>query len=171
MTERYDSQRTSLYLVRQADALLGALRLFTVVNGNAKPRRLQFLAQSDFWEWEIDNLIYSFTTLAERQRTWSSTSATVAKLGQLGIAVDVKLLRAAKWRGHWKVQQAGTRVAPIDMLDQVVEAWNGLIDQLEAEFIEPMQEKVERWNVQSRKDLKGLRKQMPQIDLHDEETS
>ena len=94
-------QRTSFYLVRRADALSGALRFFAEIEGtNGDRRRLQFLAQSDFWEWELDNLIYSFTNLAERSETWCSPHAAVAKLGRLGIVVDTKLVHTARWRGR-----------------------------------------------------------------------
>src|SRR3982750_1452616 len=100
-TDELNFQRTSLYLVRRADALLGALRFFAATNGDASRRRLQFLAQSDFWEWEIDNLIYSFTNLAERRETWRSPKSTVEKLGKLGIAIDTKRLCHATWRSNW----------------------------------------------------------------------
>src|SRR5947208_16383068 len=94
-TDELNFQRTSLYLVRRADALLGALRFFTATKGDAARRRLQFLAQSDYWEWELDNLIYSFTNLAERRETWRSPRATTEQLGRLGIAADAKVMRLA----------------------------------------------------------------------------
>ena len=174
------SQRTSLYLIRRADALLGALRFFSVSTGDTTRRRLQFLAQSDFWEWEIDNLIYSFTNLAERRETWRSPHATREKLGQLGIVVNAKILRNARWRsngsrrypvrgaGEWKVTQTGERIAPVALLKQVIDEWNLVINLVETQFIAPMRKDVERWNIQTRKDLSSLRKQMPKLDEMDE---
>src|SRR5688500_8352071 len=29
-----------------------------------------FLSQLGFWEWELDNLIYAFTTFEERSKAW-----------------------------------------------------------------------------------------------------
>ena len=90
VNDERQARQTSFYLVRRAEALLGALRFFDAPQHG--PRRLlQFLAQSDFWEWELDNLIYSFTNLAERQETWRSTRSAVIKLGQLGIAMDMSI--------------------------------------------------------------------------------
>ncbi|MBC8107173.1 MAG: hypothetical protein H7Z14_11330 [Anaerolineae bacterium] len=174
------TRRTSLYLVLRADALLGALRFFSTSSGDVVRRQLQFLAQSDFWEWEIDNLIYSFTNLAERRETWRSPRATAEKLGKLGIAVNAKLLRNARWRsngfrrfpvsgiGKWKVEQSGQRVAPVALLKQVIDQWNQVIDLVEAQFIAPMRKNAERWNIQTRKDLASLRKTMPTLEEMDE---
>ena len=78
MIHRNDNQpRSSLYLVLRAEALLGSLKFFISETDSVR-RRVQFLAQSDFWEWEIDNLIYSFTNLA-------SVSALVQYNGQTGL--------------------------------------------------------------------------------------
>ena len=98
---RNDSQpRSSLYLVLRAEALLGSLKFF-ISETDSLRRRVQFLAQSDFWEWEIDNLIYSFTNLAERQRTWASPSAARQKLAQLDIVLDAKLIHRIGYRYGW----------------------------------------------------------------------
>src|SRR5687768_10422755 len=89
--------RTSLYLVLRAEALTGALKFFLAPMSD-KRRRLQFLAQSDYWEWEIDNLIFSFTNLAERQKTWTDSRTQLDKLYKLGVPVDVKMLKEVRWR-------------------------------------------------------------------------
>jgi hypothetical protein len=173
------AHRTSLYLVLRADAVLGALRFFIAGSRDRTRRQLQFLAQSDFWEWEIDNLIYSFTNLAERSETWRSPRATVEKLGALGIVVNAKLLRHATWRsnfhgrrdvpwsGRWKVEQTGQRVAPVALLREVVDQWNQVIDAVEAQFIVPMQKDAKRWNIQTRRNLSSLRKTMPTMEEMD----
>jgi hypothetical protein len=167
-----DANKTSLYLVRRTDALLGALRMFCE-SRDANRRRLQFLAQSDFWEWEMDNLIYSFTNLSERQKTWRSREATTAKLAGLDIAVNAKLIRKAFWRhnsgqtekklGRWKITNENTRVAPVALLQEVVNVWNQLIELVSAEFVEPMQKSVVRFNIQTRRDLTSMRKTMPEL--------
>jgi hypothetical protein len=162
--DRHEAHRTSFYLVRRADALTGALRFFAEVEGaDGDRRRLQFLAQSDFWEWELDNLIYSFTNLAERSETWCSPHAAVAKLGRLGIVVDTKLVHTARWRGRWIAKSKGTRVAPAAMLREVIDLWNHVVDLAEQRFIVPMRRKADRWNLQTRRDLNGLRKRMPDL--------
>jgi hypothetical protein len=86
----------------------------------------------------------------------------------MGIAVDARLMERLRRRGHWQLAKVSERVAPVQMLKDAIDTWNSLIDLVEAQFIVPMRDKVERWNVQSRTDLKSLRKQMPaEIQLED----
>lgn len=155
--------RTSLYLVRRAEALIGALKFFANDVGNATERRLQFLAQSDFWEWELDNLAYSFETLAERSRTWASGAAATRKLNQLGVVVDAKIVRRVKWHGGWRVREDRRRVAPAELLREAVELWNGLIDRVEVQFVAPMRENADRYNIQTVRHLGHLRKSVPPV--------
>lgn len=174
-SEGEEKPRPSLYLLRKADALLGALRFFDVGSGDTTRRRLQFLAQSDFWEWEIDNLIYLFTNLAERSETWRSPKSTAEKLGRMGISVKSKALAHVGWRNTkyglrralWN-HSASTRThgptAPIDALAEVIDTWNRLLDAVESQFLSPMRRDVERWNVQTRTDLAGMKKSMPKIE-------
>ena len=156
-----DQVRTSLYLVRRAEALIGALKFFANDASNATERRLQFLAQSDFWEWELDNLAYSFETLAERSRTWASGAAATQKLNSLGVVVDAKIVRRVKWQGGWRVRQDRRRVAPTDLLREAVELWNGLVDRVETQFVAPMRAKADRYNLQTVRHLGHLRKSVP----------
>jgi hypothetical protein len=164
MNEAKEQVRTSLYLTRKAEALVGVLRFFR--DGSSPPhRRLQFLAQSDFWEWEMDNLIYSFTNLQERSKTWQSTDHAIGKLGALGIAVDAKISRKVRWRtGDWQQKDATRRVAPVQLLKEAIDLWNEVVDAAEVDFVTPMQEKAEKWNIQTRSNLDHLRKAMPRLD-------
>jgi hypothetical protein len=166
-----DEVRTSLYLVRRAEALLGALRFFANESGNPMARRLVFLAQIDFWEWEIENLIYSFTNFSERSQSWQSPQHVKDKLWEIGVVVDLKLSGRVRWkRGMWRVQQEGRRVAPVELLADTVETWNKLIDLAEMHFVRPVRDKIERFNIQARKDLQHLKKKMPVLEpAHDEE--
>ena len=157
-TEQFQS---SLYLVRRAEALLGALRFFSAPAANALERRFQFLAQNDFWEWEVENLIYSFTSFAERSKTWQTSQHAIEKVGQLGIAIDAKLAERIRWHGGWQIREKTHRVAPMDLLAEVITEWNHLIDLAEAAFIEPMRKNAEKFNIQTRKDLMELRKSLP----------
>jgi hypothetical protein len=167
MSESKDQLRTSLYLTRKAEALLGALRFFHESGGGsdtALQRRLEFLAQSDFWEWEIDNLIYSFTNFQERSKTWQSAAHATAKLGSLGIVIHAKVAQKVKWKGRWQVDARTRRVAPIEMLREVVELWNLLVDAAEAQFVSPMRGQAERWSIRALTSLRHMRKAMPSIE-------
>ena len=155
--------RTSFYLTRKAEALSGVLRFFPDKSSPAN-RQLQFLAQSDFWEWEIDNLIYSFTNLRERSKTWQSSDHAIRKLGTLGVVIDAKVARKVRWRPyqrHWQHKDAMRRVAPVEMLREVIDLWNELVDAAETRFVTPMRDKAEQWNIQAARDLRHLKKAMP----------
>lgn len=164
------SNQTSFYLVQRAQALLAALQFFAAP-GVGTRRLLQFLAQSDFWEWELDNLIYSFTNLADRQRTWLSTSATIEKLGKLDIALNAKMVRKISWtQSRWKVRHGERRVAPVQLLAEVLAIWSQLLDAAEATFIAPMRENAQKWNINMRHDLNSLRRTMPrELEIIDQE--
>ena len=162
-SEPIDQVPTSLYLVRRAEALLGTLHFFAAPRGDHVTRRLQFLAQIDFWEWEIDNLIYSFTNLDDRARTWESARHAEAKLHKFGVVVDAKIIRRVQWRGRrgWRLDQRPSRVAPADLLAETIDAWNALVDLSEAQFVRPMLEKADRFNIRTRRDLQALKKTLP----------
>jgi hypothetical protein len=169
-TDDREEVRTSLYLVRRADALLGAVHFFLKEQGNPMARRLVFLAQIDFWEWEMENLIYSFTNFAERSRSWQSPEHVRDKLWQIGVVADAKVSGRVRWRrGMWRVHEEGRRVAPVDLLAETVRAWNQLIDLCETHFVRKFRDKIERFNIQARTDLQHLKKKMPELEpAHDE---
>ena len=170
MSVQSEESRTSLYLVLRAEALLGALRFFRADAGNAGERRLQLLAQLDFWEWEIDNLIYSFTNFAERSRTWNSPRATFEKLGVQGIVVKAMVAsRRPEWRDRrWRVNREPARVAPVALLKETIDLWNDLLDVTEGQFIYPMRKKANDFGIQMRKDLQSSKRTMPPISIDDE---
>jgi hypothetical protein len=163
MHDEHHEQKTSLYLVRRAEALRGALRHFQAAGSDAVGKRLRFLAQSDFWEWEVENLVYSFSNLAERSHVWEADEFAIRKLGQLGIKLDTKLAKRVRWRGGWRLDTNVQRVAPIELLEQVIAVWNELIEQCEAHFVRPMQEKARKYGIETCRDLAHLRKTMPAL--------
>lgn len=162
-TVRAEEVKTSLYLARRADALLGALRFFTASRGDAAERRLQFLAQSDFWEWEMDNLIFSFTNFAERSKTWHSTKEVIDRLWNMGIAMDQKRLNLIGWRRGWQAHPEERRVAPLHLLRETIDLWNRLIEMVEAQFVSPIARNSKRFNIKTRQDLGSLKKRMPEM--------
>jgi hypothetical protein len=165
LRDERDEVRTSLYLVRRAEALLQTLQFFLNDTGNPLGRRLVFLAQIDFWEWEMENLIYSFTNFEERSKSWQSPEHVRNKLWEAGVVVDAKLSTRVKWSHRmWHVREEGRRVAPVDLLAETVGAWNRLIDLVETHFVTKNREKIERFNIQARKDLQHLKKSMPVLE-------
>ena len=68
------NRRPSVYLQERADDLWRAFEFFTAPHRGqspgAKEMLVVFLSQLGFWEWELDNLIYAFTTFEERATAW-----------------------------------------------------------------------------------------------------
>lgn len=113
----------------------------------------------------MENLIYSFTNFEERSRSWRSPKHVQEKLWEIGVIANATLYGRAKWRrGAWRVDRDGRRVAPVELLAETVQAWNQLIDLAEENFVRKFRDKIERFNIQARKDLQHLKKKMPALD-------
>lgn len=164
MTNDKERKQTSLYLVRRAEALIGALRFFAGDGSHGNVRLVQFVTQSDYWEWEVDNLIYSFTNLAERQATWHSSHARGEKLAKLDVRISARMARQVRWQtegGGWAVKTASVRVAPAEMLREAIDLWNAVVSRAESQVIAPVAKENRRWNIGAREDLRHLVREMP----------
>jgi hypothetical protein len=68
------NRRPSLYLEERCEGLARVLDFFLAPHRSRAPgpkeMLIVFLSQLGFWEWELDNLIYAFTTFDERATAW-----------------------------------------------------------------------------------------------------
>ena len=85
------NRRPSVYLQERAEDLWRVLDFFAAPHRGQAPARemlVVFLSQLSFWEWELDNLIYAFTTFEERHslgaREWGRNGQCSAYQGYLG---------------------------------------------------------------------------------------
>ena len=66
------TEKNSLYLLNKCENLQKSLSFFSGGNYQtpAKIRRTIFLLQIDFWDWELEELIFSFKNFSERSYAW-----------------------------------------------------------------------------------------------------
>jgi hypothetical protein len=69
-----------------------------------------------------------------------------------------------KWKGQWSVTETAQRIAPVAVLKEVIDTWNQVIDLVEKQFVAPMRDKAEKWNIQTRRSLSSLRRSMPAVE-------
>jgi hypothetical protein len=120
-------KKYSVYLQQKCETLQQALSFFTDGGNQSMPgseKRVNFLAQIDFWDWEIANLIFSFTNFEERSKAWLDYAAVTAMLQRNNLLVKNDIL--AKTYSAWKGERTPI-IAPINDLNKVIDIWNGLI--------------------------------------------
>ena len=87
-------KRPSVYFLERCQELGRVLDFFLAPQQGQSPglneRLVVFLSQISFWEWELDNLIYAFTSFAERARAWEHE-------GGVGIANELAVVES--WYG------------------------------------------------------------------------
>jgi hypothetical protein len=158
--------RPSMYLTKKCDALMDAIAFFKGNRGSrgtatGKEKRFVFLAQIDFWDWEMDELIYSVESFKTRSQAWeASTSNLGGMLIRLGFPVQENELWNAVWhRGCFGRGQEV--VAPIKKINEIIEAWNSLLGLCEKSVFKPkklIEKHIEAYGVQCVKNLDKYRK-------------
>lgn len=132
-------ERASVYLETRAEAMITSLNFFMGTSSTAPgtKRRLVFLAQIEFWEWELDNVVYAFESFEERARAWSSAGSVLGTVSAQGFVVPTNKVKSVREKDRWESWARrrgykGTRqkvVAPVDTLRRLVYTWNNLLDQ------------------------------------------
>lgn len=125
-------ERPSVYLVEKCDGLEKVIDFFTHLQGSylkaADEKLLVFLHQIDFWDWEIENLIFSFDNFEERSRAWKGGSMAEQIGARHGILVKSKISDDADFnRKYRSCHEQEVVVAPRENLKVVVEKWNALL--------------------------------------------
>jgi hypothetical protein len=138
-------ERPSVYLVEKADALRRALEFFTGQQNqnrvnSSDDKRLAFLAQIDFWHWEVENLLYSYESFKERSEAWKTFGINLGNVNSNGLMVRAKILSRVRWSQFYETysyKRKPQTVAPHEMLNSVIDQWNSLLDLMEKEVLDP----------------------------------
>lgn len=147
--------RPSKYLSEKAQNFSQALSFFIDRSGKHSliDKRLVFLAQIDFWDWEMDTLIFSFDNFKERSQAWAKGSKHIKEsLLRLGIPFKHNMLeRLSLWDQN--------RVfAPIKELNVCIDQWNRLLALCEETLLmDPAL--VEKFGMSSEPNLNKYRKE------------
>lgn len=117
-----EEKRPSVYLLNKCQAISTVLDFF--LSGSEKysatERRVVFMSQIDFWDWEMAELIFSFENFKERSIAWKTEKYDFLKLLHKN---KILLQNTSVW--HWPREEV---VAPIAELNATIKKWNKLID-------------------------------------------
>jgi len=138
-TKLKESPRPSLYLYNKCISLEKVLDFFISggIQKTSNEKRLAFLAQIDFWDWELDNLIDAIEGYEERSKAWRTPEQLHAEIQRKGFCVkhnkieDVKYTRRS--RNNWGVPDRV--VEPRQDLKRVVDKWHTLLDACERRLL------------------------------------
>jgi hypothetical protein len=161
-------RRPSVYLQERAEDLGRVLDFFMAPHRGQSPGAREmlvvFLSQLGFWDWELDNLIYAFTTFEERATAWEHENGfgianalrTKGIWVQTAAVKDLKLKRQARSGKHRRVY------APVESLNKVIEQWNALLGLCEQSVLVPPEERQAAilWGAQVLPDLSKFRKSL-----------
>ena len=120
-------QKPSVYLTEKCGSLEKVLDWLISAQLSRKidDKLISFLSQIDFWDWEIENLIFSFDNFKERSKAWEYSDTTHDLLSRFGIAAD------AYKTGN------NSAIAPVDKLNNVLLKWNKLLEICEKRVMLP----------------------------------
>lgn len=123
--------KTSQYLKNKCDNLYQTISYFIGENSSwkrtATEKRLTFLAQIDFWDWEMEELLYSFDSFSKRAELWKEKGLKREFAGN-EFLVRMNQVNEAEWNRSGEKYWNEEVVAPIEELNRTVDRWNKLLD-------------------------------------------
>ncbi|MCW1924566.1 hypothetical protein OKA05_18520 [Luteolibacter arcticus] len=124
ITNVHANERPSRFLKSRIENFAEALAFFTPM----PQRQVAFLLQIDFWDWEMDEILYAVSNFGDREQAWRLSGRTADDLlGSQGI-----LLRAKTRKSYGAAVQVTKVVAPLVDLRNLVDQWNDLVARCEA---------------------------------------
>lgn len=159
-------ERPSLYLVEKTDVLRRALDFFTATKSGgrmtADMKRLAFLANIDFWDWEIENLIFSFSSFQMRAKAFGTSSNLEGAIRRQGLVVRAHIVRKVRWSDfsdQYRVKRKEQVVAPHEILNEIIDKWNALLDLLDKSYYDPQAKNAVKLGADIHPDLSKFKKQ------------
>jgi hypothetical protein len=123
ITKVHANERPSRFLKSRIENFAEALQIFIPM----PQRQVAFLLQIDFWDWEMDEILYAVASFGEREKAWRLSGRTADELlGSQGI-----LLRSKSRKSYGAAVQVTKVVAPTDEIRSLVGQWNDLIGRCE----------------------------------------
>lgn len=123
ITKVHANERPSRFLKSRIENFAEALQFFVPM----PQRQVAFLLQIDFWDWEMDEILYAVASFGEREKAWRLSGRTADDLlGSRGI-----LLRSKTRKSYGAAVQVTKVVAPVAELRSLVDLWNDLIERCE----------------------------------------
>jgi hypothetical protein len=133
--------RSSIFLCELCETFYTALSFFKTSNKYSDAEKgLIFIAQIDFWDFQIENLIYAFDSFQERQEDWINFNSIVDKIKKKDLIVRTEHLEKVKTARYWRNQNKPLN-EPKDLLLKTVNLYNDLIDKYSYLLIDNKQRK------------------------------
>ncbi len=143
------NRRPSVYLQERAEDLGRVFDFFHAPHRGQSPGPKEmlvvFLSQLGFWEWELDNLIYAFTTFEERATAWEHENGfgLANALRTKGIWVQAAAVKDLKLKRQARSGRKREVFAPVGSLNHVINQWNELLGLCEQRVLIPPEERQE----------------------------
>lgn len=118
-TEVSAKQRPSQFLQLRIDNLAGTLTFFS----RREEHKVAFLLQIDFWDWEMDEMIYAVGNFSEREKAWRVSGRTADEILRSQGLILKKRVRI----DYGPAVQTSEIAAPSADLAKLIAAWNDLI--------------------------------------------
>lgn len=143
--------KNSRYLLEKLEALDKVISFFNQKEGGfclgVNDKFLIFITQIDFWDWEIENVIFSFDNFEQRSKSWESMTAICESLGNKGLEAKNRTLQDAEQNilqrnrpyraaldaeGYYNLEKVdNTLVVPWKELNDLISKWNKLLTKVE----------------------------------------
>lgn len=142
-----DQHRPSVYLQERVAALAQVLDFFAAPHRGQSPGPKEmlvvFLSQVEFWEWELDNLIYAFKTFQERATAWEHENGfgIANALRTRGIWIQLSAVKDLKLKRQTRSGRGRGVFAPVVDLNKVIQRWNELLLLCEEKVLIPHEER------------------------------
>lgn len=123
-------ERPSVYLEEKCANMQRTLGFFLDGSHNRciNEKLVTFLSQIDFWDWEIENMIFSFTNFEERSKAWESRQGFAEALrNEHGILLRRGIEGDWLWKRGWRSKATTEVYAPFGHLNEVIKRWNKLL--------------------------------------------
>jgi hypothetical protein len=143
------NRRPSVYLEERCENLAQVLEFFLGPHRGQSPAidemLVVFLSQLGFWEWELDNLIYAFSTFDERSQAWEHENGLgmANALRTQGILVRFSAVKNLKAKRQARAGRRREVFAPVEHLNRLIQRWNALLDLCEERVLVDIEEREE----------------------------
>lgn len=156
--------RSSIFLCELCETFYTALNFFRTSNKFSDAEKgLIFIAQIDFWDFQIENLIYAFDSFQERQEDWVNFDSIVDKIKKKDLIVRTEHLQNVKNARYWKNQNKALN-EPKDLFLKTVTLYNDIIDKYSYLLINKKQEKQYKLVGIKVKRIEDYKKKLPKVD-------
>jgi hypothetical protein len=122
-TDATCDQRPSRFLKQRIECFAETLAFFS----RQTQSKVAFLLQLDFWDWEMDEILYAVGNFAEREKAWRVSGHTADEM----LIADGIFLKNRALGSYGPATQSTRVIAPLDDLAKLVARWDDLISECE----------------------------------------